>query len=177
MAGSVATLVIRWRRARGDERQQLRWFIAGVVLLPVPLALHQTLPVASDAMLAVLFATVSATLGVAILRYRLYDLDVVAAQLAVRGRVSTEVHLLAVVVVAAAFHPLRQRVQRTVDRRFYGDRSRPYEAVAARLRISDKTVRNHVSNIFAKLSVADRAQAIVRAREAGLGSRSRQARD
>jgi DNA-binding NarL/FixJ family response regulator len=49
--------------------------------------------------------------------------------------------------------------------------------VAARLRISDKTVRNHVSNIFAKLSVADRAQAIVRAREAGLGSRSRQARD
>jgi DNA-binding NarL/FixJ family response regulator len=41
--------------------------------------------------------------------------------------------------------------------------------IAARLRISDKTVRNHVSNIFTKLAVADRAQAIVRAREAGLG--------
>ena len=41
--------------------------------------------------------------------------------------------------------------------------------IAARLHISDKTVRNHVSNIFAKLAVADRAQAIARARDAGLG--------
>ena len=41
--------------------------------------------------------------------------------------------------------------------------------IARRLVLSDKTVRNHVSNIFAKLQVADRAQAIVRAREAGLG--------
>ena len=42
-------------------------------------------------------------------------------------------------------------------------------AIAGRLRISDKTVRNHVSNIFTKLAVADRAQAIVRARAGGLG--------
>jgi DNA-binding NarL/FixJ family response regulator len=42
-------------------------------------------------------------------------------------------------------------------------------AIAERLFLSAKTVRNHVSNIFAKLQVADRAQAIVRARKAGLG--------
>ena len=41
--------------------------------------------------------------------------------------------------------------------------------IARKLVLSDKTVRNHVSNIFVKLQVADRAQAIVRAREAGLG--------
>lgn len=41
--------------------------------------------------------------------------------------------------------------------------------IAARLQISDKTVRNHVSNILTKLAVSDRAQAIVRARDAGLG--------
>jgi DNA-binding NarL/FixJ family response regulator len=41
--------------------------------------------------------------------------------------------------------------------------------ISARLGISDKTVRNHVANVFNKLRVADRAQAIVRAREAGLG--------
>jgi DNA-binding NarL/FixJ family response regulator len=41
--------------------------------------------------------------------------------------------------------------------------------IANRLGISDKTVRNHVANVFNKLRVADRAQAIVRAREAGLG--------
>lgn len=43
-------------------------------------------------------------------------------------------------------------------------------AIAAQLYLSAKTVRNHASNIFAKLQVADRAQAIVRAREAGLGT-------
>jgi len=40
--------------------------------------------------------------------------------------------------------------------------------IADRLVLSQKTVRNHVSNIFSKLQVADRAQAIIRAREAGL---------
>jgi len=43
-------------------------------------------------------------------------------------------------------------------------------AIAARLGLSIKTVQNHISNIFSKLQVADRAQAIVRAREAGLGT-------
>jgi DNA-binding NarL/FixJ family response regulator len=41
--------------------------------------------------------------------------------------------------------------------------------IAARLTLSPKTVSNHISNIFSKLQVADRAEAIVRAREAGLG--------
>jgi DNA-binding NarL/FixJ family response regulator len=44
------------------------------------------------------------------------------------------------------------------------------QAIANRLSISEKTVRNHISNIFNKLQVVDRAQAIVKAREAGLGT-------
>jgi DNA-binding NarL/FixJ family response regulator len=46
-------------------------------------------------------------------------------------------------------------------------------AIATRLGLSQKTVRNHVSNILTKLQVADRAQAIVQARDAGLGQQSR----
>jgi DNA-binding NarL/FixJ family response regulator len=46
-------------------------------------------------------------------------------------------------------------------------------AIAAQLSLSHKTVRNHVSNILTKLQVADRAQAIVQARDAGLGHQSR----
>ncbi len=46
-------------------------------------------------------------------------------------------------------------------------------AIAAKLGLSQKTVRNHVSNILTKLQVADRAQAIVQARDAGLGHQSR----
>jgi DNA-binding NarL/FixJ family response regulator len=49
-------------------------------------------------------------------------------------------------------------------------RGRSNAEIARQLMISAKTVRNHVSNVFAKLQVSDRAQAIVRAREAGLGS-------
>ena len=49
-------------------------------------------------------------------------------------------------------------------------RGRSNSEIARQLVISAKTVRNHVSNVFAKLQVTDRAQAIVRAREAGLGS-------
>jgi DNA-binding NarL/FixJ family response regulator len=45
--------------------------------------------------------------------------------------------------------------------------------IAKHLHLSPKTVRNHVSNIFTKLQVADRAQAIIRTREAGLGRDTR----
>ena len=48
---------------------------------------------------------------------------------------------------------------------------RPNPHIARELALSPKTVRNHVSNIFTKLQVADRAQAIIRAREGGLGAR------
>jgi signal transduction histidine kinase len=101
----------------------------------------------------VLFAVIPATLGVAILRYRLYDLDLVVrrtvayagvtavvaglylaivavAQLAAGGGVSLGVHVVAAVAAAAVFQPVRTRIQQGVDRVFYGDRSRPYEAVA-----------------------------------------------
>jgi DNA-binding NarL/FixJ family response regulator len=46
----------------------------------------------------------------------------------------------------------------------------PNRAIARRLVVSDKTVRNHVSNIFTKLQAPDRSRAIVLAREAGLGT-------
>ena len=50
---------------------------------------------------------------------------------------------------------------------------RANNAIAARLSLSQKTVRNHVSNILAKLQAADRAQAIIKARDADLGHQSR----
>jgi DNA-binding NarL/FixJ family response regulator len=46
---------------------------------------------------------------------------------------------------------------------------RPNAEIARRLFLSEKTVRNHVSSIFAKLGVTDRASAVARARDAGLG--------
>ena len=70
--------------------------------------------------------------------------------------------------VAVAFPQLTDREHEILDLVARGESN---VSIAGRLRISDKTVRNHVSNIFTKLAVADRAQAIARARDAGLGQR------
>jgi DNA-binding NarL/FixJ family response regulator len=68
-------------------------------------------------------------------------------------------------VIESAFPELTEREREVLTLIAEGE-SNP--AIARRLHVSPKTVRNHVSNIFSKLQVADRAQAIVRARKAGL---------
>jgi DNA-binding NarL/FixJ family response regulator len=65
-----------------------------------------------------------------------------------------------------AFPELTERELEILEFIARGERN---QAIAEKLVVSEKTVRNHVSNIFAKLQVADRSEAIVRAREAGLG--------
>ena len=65
-----------------------------------------------------------------------------------------------------AFPELSQRERQVLELIAQGTGN---AAIAERLCLSPKTVRNHISNIFSKLQVADRAEAIVRAREAGLG--------
>jgi two-component system NarL family sensor kinase len=152
VCAGLISLVLRWRRSGGDERQQLKWFIAGASLLPVPLLLHDAMPVFSDVMISVAFLVIPVLLGVAVLRYRLYDLDLVVrraaayavvsalvagiylaivavVEAAVGGHATQTEHVIAAVVAAAAFQPLRALVQRTVDEVFYGDRLRPYEAM------------------------------------------------
>jgi signal transduction histidine kinase len=149
----VVTIVLRWRRSAGDERQQLKWFVAGVLPLIVPVVLHDPFTTFSEVAFALLLPLVPAAFGVAILRYRLYDLDVVLNRALVyavltaliaglylsvvtlvetgvgadRGR---WVQVVATVVAAAVFQPARSAIQRAVDRLFYGDRSRPYDAIA-----------------------------------------------
>jgi DNA-binding NarL/FixJ family response regulator len=71
---------------------------------------------------------------------------------------------------APVFPQLTDREREVLDLVAQG-RANP--AIAAKLSLSQKTVRNHVSNILTKLQVADRAQAIVQARDAGLGQQSR----
>jgi DNA-binding NarL/FixJ family response regulator len=69
-------------------------------------------------------------------------------------------------VAESAFPPLTARERQILDLVAAG---RSNAQIASTLFLSPKTVRNNVSNVFAKLHVADRAEAIVRAREAGLG--------
>lgn len=153
LVGSVTSMIVRWRRGTAEERQQLRWMLAAVIWLPIPLLLHGSEPKLSGALLTLSFAGISVAIGVAILRYRLYDLDLVIsralgyavmsaivagvylgivglAALSVDGKVGLGWQVGASVVAAAMFQPVRTRVQHVVDRLFYGERSRPYDAVS-----------------------------------------------
>ena len=158
-----ASLVMRFRRARGRERQQLRW----VALTAVPVALGSVVAALATVVALPQDAILSGTvflglavgiyllplaIGAAILRYRLYDLDYIISRtvmygLLTVGGVGVYVgvvksaewllreggpggSLLATAVIAVGFAPARERLQRFVDRRLYGERHDPVRAMA-----------------------------------------------
>jgi hypothetical protein len=164
IAVAAVSLVLRYRRARGVERLQLRWlaFAAGLAAGLLAVAVAAGLAGRDGLVLAALATMVSLlplATGAAILRYRLYDLDriisrtvayglltlllagaygVVALALGrVLGRGSSLAVAAATLAVAAVFDPARRRLQRVVDRRFNRrryDATRTVAAFAARLR-------------------------------------------
>jgi DNA-binding NarL/FixJ family response regulator len=88
---------------------------------------------------------------------------------AIAGRLTTffrDSDPLASSAIKRPFHDLTDREREVLDLIARGANN---QEIASKLHISPKTVSNHISNIFNKLGVADRAQAIVRARQAGLG--------
>jgi hypothetical protein len=156
---SALSIVVRYRRARGAERQQLKWFALAAVLIGAVavghlLFLDVLLP---EALLNLLDAATITCLyvavGIAILRYRLYDIDILINRTLVYGSLTAMLLLvylgavtatqalfqtftgredlpqLAIVtstlVIAALFNPLRRRIQSFIDRRFY---RRKYDA-------------------------------------------------
>jgi len=161
---AIVALVRRRRRARGEQRQQLRWLAAAagavavglLVLLARQVIQPAGVPVwLGDAPLYLAYASVPVAAGVAILRYRLYDIDIILNRAVVGavlvafvtvGYVAVVVVLGAVVgsrvsdsfwasvaataCVALAFQPLRRAVHRLGDRVVYGRRAAPYEALA-----------------------------------------------
>jgi hypothetical protein len=142
MVASLACVVVRFRSSRGTERQQLRWVAAGAVAAVAGLLAGAALPqrtVISSVLYAMVLC-IPLAVAVAVLRYRLWDLDrlvsrtvtyaVVTALLVVpyllivpaAGRLVQGAGSLAVaaatLAAAAVFAPLRRRVQILVDRRF-----------------------------------------------------------
>jgi hypothetical protein len=145
----IASMVLRYRRSTGVERQQLKWVVAGVLIWVAVFAVSEVLVVAgATAFEGVAFALsivlFPAVMGLAILRYRLYDIDLVirrtlvytclvailgamylagitllgSLSLSVTGQ-SGEVAVTATtLIVALAFQPLRRRIQDAIDRRF-----------------------------------------------------------
>jgi hypothetical protein len=164
---AASSLVVRFRRARGVERQQLRWVSAAAAMAGLAVAFTlvswAVLGAAAQPLWGwaegVYITLLPLTIGAAILRYRLYDLDRIisrtlawtlltvllglgyAAVVLLGGRLLPDGSSLAVaaatLAVAAAFQPARRRIQAAVDRRFNRhryDAARTIAAFSARLR-------------------------------------------
>jgi hypothetical protein len=151
--GAVVSLFVRFRRARGVERQQIKWFASAAALTLVWILVFgestlRGLPgVIVDLSALLVIPSIPIATGIAILRYRLYDIDRIINRTLVYGSLTAALALvylggvattqaifraltgqeeqpqLAVVVstlvIAALFMPLRRRIQSFIDRRFY----------------------------------------------------------
>jgi hypothetical protein len=153
--GSMASIVVRFRRSHGVERQQLKWMAAAAALVVAAWVLNaffdQALGEDISVILPLALLALPLAAAIAILRYRLYDLGLVVNRTLVYGALSATlggtylgiVLLLqlaldpltsdsglaiagSTLAVAALFRPLRARIQALVDRRFY---RRRYDAV------------------------------------------------
>src|SRR5918998_444627 len=83
---SVASIILRFRRSRGEERQQLKWFVCAGVLIVGALCVPLFVPGAASSVLQLLvMPSLPVAAGIAILRYRLYDIDVVINRTLVYG--------------------------------------------------------------------------------------------
>src|SRR5439155_12279835 len=150
----AASLVVRLLRSRGEQRQQLKWFVYAAALAATAVAIGSFGPDPSVEF-AVFAPLIPIGAGVAILKYRLYDIDVVINKTVVFGALAafiTAVYVAIVVgikaainqgskpnlglsilatgIVAVAFQPVRERVQRFANRLVYGRRATPYEVLS-----------------------------------------------
>jgi hypothetical protein len=163
---AAASLLVRFRRSRGVARQQLKWIVGAGAFFALAAATGPfwwlVVPTAGEVVWPFLFAAglaaIPGAVGVAILRYRLYDIDRIINRALVYGVLtvllaavyagvtvglgtlvgeSSLVVAASTLLVAALFRPARRQVQGLIDRRFYRRRynaQQTLEAFAARLR-------------------------------------------
>ena len=184
---AVVSLFVRFRRAEGDERQQLRWLAAagalavvGFLMAVIAESTRAPYWVGNVVWVTFLFALaigIPGAVTIAITKYHLYDIDVVISKTIVYGLlavfigtvyvaivvgvsavipIGADSPLLAIAatgVVALAFQPVRDRVQRLANRLVYGQRSTPYEVLT---RFSDR-----VGNTYATEDVLPRTARVI----------------
>jgi hypothetical protein len=156
IAGAIAALVVRFRRSRGIERQQLKWFTYAAALAPVPGFAYEAAPSIFGLLRTLIFPLVPISVGVAILRYRLYEIDRIINRTLVYGLLTVILGLgyaagslvfvlvagpgadppswlvaAATLAAAAIVRPARRRLQAAVDRRFNRRRYNAAQTIAA----------------------------------------------
>lgn len=147
MLGGAVQIIVRFVRSRGVERQQMKWFAFACMLIPLNVVVEELLPqwlVTSDVLFALALCALPVSTGIAVVRYRLYEIDVVINRALVYGTLTAVLGAVYVgivfalqqvlspvttrndlaiagstLAVAGLFGPVRRRVQTFIDRRFY----------------------------------------------------------
>ena len=168
LLASGAAVIVRFRRSRGEERQQIKWFAYAVAVMVILFTIGHSLGLTQVVLVAPLVFAVPLTglpiaAGIAILKYRLYEIDLIINRtlvygtltailaalyfgavvllqrlfVALTGEESTLAVVASTLVIAALFNPLRRRIQGFIDRRFYRkkyDAARTLQAFSVKLR-------------------------------------------
>jgi hypothetical protein len=184
-AAAAASLTLRFGRSRGEERQQIKWFVYALVLCVFvntagQAFLNDLLPIGvSEFLFVVTLESLWVAIAVAILRYRLYDIDLLinrtlvygsltvllasayvggvvglqAVLRAITGQETTLAIVASTLAIAALFNPLRSRVQGFVDRRFYRQKYDATQTLAAfNARLRDETDLSALSADLAEVA-------------------------
>jgi signal transduction histidine kinase len=150
----LISAVVRFKGSRGEERQQLKWFVTAAAFF-VAVLLSQIFfeNVVTTALITLASVALFGGIAVAILKYRLYDIDIVINKAVVFGalaafftgvyvavvvgigalvgsRANTLLTVIAAVLIAVAFQPVRERARHLANRLVYGKRATPYEVLS-----------------------------------------------
>jgi len=198
IVASFVVLIRRFRRSRGDERQQMKWFVTAAALLfaiELPFNIVETDSEVVPLIANIALLTVPVSVGVAILKYRLYEIDVVIRKSVVYAILvglilgvwllvvwlgqsvlveplsdHDELLVLGGVVLGVLFLPLRRLATRIADRLVFRGRATPYEVLrsfADRVggTYSSEDVLPRMARVLAEGTGADRARIWLRVRE------------
>ncbi len=157
LIASLAAVIVRAIYSTGDERLQIKWFATGAAFVVLSFLINftqgQVTPVWISVFQSVAFIFLFSTIAIAVLKYRLYEIDVVINRAVVYGTLAVFITLIyaaivvgvgtlvggqsnkflsavAAAVIAIAFQPVRERSRRFANRLVYGKRATPYEVLS-----------------------------------------------
>jgi signal transduction histidine kinase len=198
VVASFVGLIRRFRRSRGDEREQMKWFVTSAVLVfavEIPVFIVETDSDAVPLVAALALFTVPVSVGIAILKYRLYEIDVVIRKSVVYAILvglilalwllivwlgqsvlvdplgdHDELLVLSGVVLGVLFLPLRQLATRVADRLVFRGRATPYEVLRSFAdqvggTYSSEDVLPRMARVLAEATGAERARIWLRVGE------------
>jgi peptidoglycan/LPS O-acetylase OafA/YrhL len=184
LLAAVSSLVLRLRRSRGDERQQIKWIVYAAAYFALTLALvfyggtrsDGTILQVGTVLHVLSLVGLLAAMTIAIFKYRLYEIDIIINKTLVYGALSGTLALvyfssvvllqqvfpadsqisivLSTMAIAGLFAPLRRRIQKAIDKRFYRRKYDAQQTLAAfSVRMRDEVELERLSETL--LAVVD----------------------